>query len=32
MAFVKGQLDNLAAQLRAVDPIMDIQSREVPNE
>lgn len=32
MAFVKAQLDNLAAQLRAVDPIMDIQSREIPNE
>lgn len=32
MAFVKGQLENLAAQLRAVDPIMDIQPREKPDE
>ena len=28
MAFVKEQLNNLAAQLRAVDPIMDIQPRD----
>lgn len=32
VAFVKGQLENLAAQLRAVDPIMDIQPREKPDE
>lgn len=31
-AYVKGQVENLAAQLRAVDPIMDIQPREIPNK
>lgn len=30
--YVKGQVENLAAQLRAVDPIMDIQPREIPNK
>lgn len=32
MAWVKAEVQNLAAQLRAVDPIMDIQPREKPNE
>ena len=31
-AYVKGQVEHLAAQLRAVDPIMDIQPREIPNK
>lgn len=31
MAYVKGQLEHLAAQLRAVDPITDIQPKEVPD-
>ena len=30
--YVKGQVEHLAAQLRAVDPIMDIQPREIPNK
>jgi hypothetical protein len=32
MHFVKEQLRNLAAQLRALDPIMDIQPKEKPDE
>ena len=31
-AYVKEQVEHLAAQLRAVDPIMDIQPREIPNK
>jgi hypothetical protein len=32
VAYVKEQVENLAAQLRAVDPIMDIQPKEKPDE
>lgn len=31
-AYVEQQVEMLAAQLRAVDPIMDIQPREIPNK
>jgi hypothetical protein len=30
-AYVKEQVENLAAQLRAVDPITDVQMKEVPD-